>query len=71
MARDNPKPEDGWIEWSGGECPVPVDAEVEIKFASGEYDDALPAGRWDWRHISMSGGKPSLGNIIAYRVVRS
>lgn len=32
---------DGWIEWGGGECPVPGDTEVLIKCKS--------EGAWDYR----------------------
>lgn len=54
---------DGWITWHGGECPVPGDAKVEVKFRCGETNDRLEAGRWGWWE---SGG----GHIIvAYRLL--
>lgn len=54
---------DGWITWHGGECPVPGDAKVEVKFRCGETNDRLEAGMWGWWE---SGG----GHIIvAYRLL--
>lgn len=40
---------DGWIEWCGGECPVPRDTLVEVKFPDGMTSrDAKPAGGYRW-----------------------
>lgn len=56
---------DGWIPWHGGECPVPGDAKVEVKFRCGETNDRLEAGRWRW------GWGPGDGShsIVAYRLL--
>lgn len=57
---------EGWIEWSGGECPVDKEAIVECKF------DIYPRGPesgtakyWRWETVHEEGWR----NIIAYRVV--
>lgn len=60
-------PGDGWIEWSGGECPVPPTTDVDVQLRNGEMTireangDSL-AGDWNWDH---DGGD---GDIIRYRV---
>lgn len=55
---------DGWIEWAGGECPIPDDAEHEVKFRDGgKARDHGAAMDWRWTHD----GYP--GDIIAYRIV--
>ncbi len=56
---------DGWIEWTGGECPVAAETTVEIKLRSGHTDrDEASHITWfkhDW------GARRS--DIVAYRVV--
>ena len=34
---------DGWIEWGGGECPVPSGTLVDVKWRDGKIDDGIPA----------------------------
>lgn len=34
---------DGWIEWGGGECPVPTGTLVCVKWRDGRIDDGIPA----------------------------
>lgn len=55
---------DGWIEWSGGDCPVFDYSLVETKWSSGAIVEDC-AGEFDW---SFEDGSC---NIIAYRVVKS
>lgn len=55
---------DGWIEWSGGERPVPVGTLVDVKWSSGDIDSGEEAGEWRWSNW-MNGP-----NIVAYRVVK-
>ena len=65
---------DGWIEWNGGECPVPDGTPVIVKYRMGLIDGPLPAlhnlggirdaGRAFWCNY----GNPD--DIIAYRVVQ-
>ena len=53
---------DGWIEWDGGDCPVPADTRVEVRLCCGpEFKDVAESLRWDRR---------GEGDIVAYRVVR-
>ena len=56
---------DGWIEWVGGECPVPGDTEVLIKCKSEGAWDYLCKQRADevsWTHDD------SMLDVIAYRL---
>lgn len=54
---------DGWIEWSGGKCPVSPEVKTEVKFRSGRVR-IRPAIEWCWSHASLR------SDIIAYRVVK-
>lgn len=56
---------DGGIPWSGGECPLPNEADVEYKMRRGgsRYYHTLRAERACWEH---TGGD---SDIIAYRPV--
>jgi hypothetical protein len=63
---------DGWIEWSGGPCPVEPDTIVRVQIradtrerADRDHDFDEPAGDWRWDH------QGTRGDIIAYRIVRS
>ena len=54
-----------WIEWNGGECPVPGDTLVDLKFADKGSCAVVSAGQFDWGHCD----NPYF-NIIAYRIVQ-
>lgn len=56
--------DDGWIEWSGGECPVNYNTQVEIRLRNGE-DDLRHAGgfRWDTSGVASY-------DIVAYRIIK-
>lgn len=65
--RDAPKG-DGWIDWHGGECPVPPSTEVQYKMR-GTPDTVYPAayaGSLRWRYGT---GYADL-DIVAYRIVQ-
>ncbi len=55
-----------WIEWNGGECPVPPNQLVDIRFG-GRWADRLRQDplNWVWEHNAAP------LDIIAYRVVSS
>ena len=55
-----------WIEWAGGDCPVPEGIEVDVKFQNGEVCDngMVPSTSWDWAHGDCGGY-----DIVAYRIV--
>ena len=53
----------GWIEWNGGECPVPPNTKVEIQYPDNDVDSCI-ASEVDWNHYGMG------GDITAYRVVK-
>lgn len=63
--RDGPK-NDGWLEWRGGECPVPARTEVEVRFRNGETRRSCRPTDRNWGYI----GRPSSDwDIVAYRIV--
>jgi len=67
-ARSHPIEEaGGWIEWSGGECPVDPRTVIETQMRHETpqcYDpDRCEAGSYMWSH---DGGA---WDIVAYRVV--
>ena len=54
---------DGWIEWHGGECPVPPETLIERKYLDGGICDApARASIFRWKHTGQG------GDIIAYRI---
>lgn len=58
---------DGWIEWGGGECPVPIGTPVDVKHRDGGVyvnKPALGDSNVRWSHVGSS------GDIIAYRLHR-
>jgi hypothetical protein len=57
-------PDDGWIEWAGGECPVAPGVVVEV-VTSGNGGGKCEAHTLDWGHV-----KSSKYNIIKYRVAK-
>lgn len=55
---------DGWIQWSGGDCPVDSDTIVEVKYRkpSPLHFNNDRAGDFNWSHDGVG------GDIIAYRL---
>jgi len=74
--------EDGWIEWPGGECPVPAHTPVEVRYRDGEtelvyaHEPATGLNDW-WKHEGETCYDPETEgetlehscDIVAYRVV--
>ena len=57
-------PADVWIEWTGGECPVPKQTLVLIKWrVGGQSNNWWPAREYRWNHA------PNVSDIIAYMVM--
>ena len=60
--------EDGWIPWSGGECPIPEGMAFDLRFRDGAKLIAAssdwPTAEWDWSCESGPYG------IVAYRIVK-
>jgi len=55
---------DGWIEWDGGECPLPDDAWCEVMMRDGEKMQGRQSRScWVWRCYG------SRDDIIAYRPI--
>jgi len=62
LAPKDPQPDaKGWIEWKGGECPVPGDTVVTIRCRSGD-EDTGPASNYYWLYDEDS------CDIISYRI---
>ena len=63
-------PDGGWIEWTGGECPIPLGSLIKVQLRAdsreeAEFDAPSFAGEWRWEQLG--GGS----DIIAYRVIKS
>ena len=65
----DPKPkddDDGWIPWTGGDCPLYFKAKVKARLRDGEvipqFDDYYKAGSLDWSHRGRG------RDIIAYKL---
>lgn len=70
---------EGWIEWGGGECPVPPGTIVDVRYRSGQVEKSACA--WGWgscprtSEASSAAGaafweNDSIENdIIAYRII--
>lgn len=62
---------DGWIPWTGGECPVHAKQKVVVKLRGDppgiDYsrEPPLPADTLDWERRS------SIADIVAYRIIQS
>lgn len=62
-----------WIEWHGGECPVPPETMVLVRYRSrGQTHEPCDAAHFSlgdcwWKHESWDGSY----DIVAYRVVPS
>ena len=60
----------GWIEWSGGACPVPEGALVDVRHRDGDeffghaamWDVGDHFAAQDWSHTDVG------GDIVAYRM---
>ena len=68
MVRDDMRgvkgcPEDVWIEWSGGQCPVDDNATVSTELRDGSHQTKRKAFFLDWDHDDVG------GDIVKYRVV--
>ncbi|HBK9907430.1 TPA: hypothetical protein LOL70_004806 [Salmonella enterica subsp. enterica serovar Infantis] len=58
---------DGWIDWHGGECPVPDDSLVEVKYRNGTVKPAEPARFYIWTN-GYGSCSTTDADIIAYRL---
>lgn len=56
-----------WIEWNGGECPLPPETNVEVRFRNGKTSCTDDPFYWRWGHLSEA----SISDIIAYRVIEN
>ena len=51
------------IKWDGGECPVPENTLVRVKFRDGDSQSGHPAYAYYWRHDGDG------ADIVEYRIV--
>ena len=56
--------DDGWIEWNGGDCPVPPRAEIKLGFRDGFEGSSTSPDDLRWDHAGSN------GDIIAYKVIK-
>jgi hypothetical protein len=54
-----------WIEWKGGECPVPPETIVDVKDRDGTIWEAWPAGNHYWWHDTDF----PMEEPVAYRII--
>lgn len=61
------KPEQEWIDWAGGKCPVPLETRVETWQRNGFISAPRPAATvgWSW-HVF----RPSQ-DVCAYRIAEA
>jgi hypothetical protein len=52
-----------WIDWHGGECPVPAGTRVEVRFKAGHKDIDTEPETLDWEATSV------VYSIVAYRIL--
>lgn len=58
--------DDGWIDWTGGECPVNINSLVNVRYKNGGGDlESRRAEVYNWSHNDKE-----CYPIIAYRVVK-
>lgn len=50
-----------WIEWNGGECPLPDGTVHQVRFRNGSADEGRQPETWHWNHDDC------ISYIIAYR----
>ena len=59
---------DGWIPWSGGECPLGRVTQVDVRFRNGDEfmgaESPWPAGSYSWSHDESD------YDIVAYRIAK-
>jgi hypothetical protein len=63
--RQDPKPaqaDEGWTQWSGGECPVDPETKVDLRLRNGELIQGYIARNGGWTHHNHS------DDFVAYRV---
>lgn len=59
---------DGWIEWYGGECPVPAGTLVDFEHHDGDVYYARPAGEEEASDWSIDTSWPTPGDIVRWRL---
>lgn len=60
---------DGWIEWGGGECPVPEFTHIEIKFrCESKATDSRKPQNLRWSHATHTAYSAKF-DIVAYRLL--
>jgi hypothetical protein len=56
--------DDGWITWTGGECPTEASTKILVKLRSGEVEDGS-AGDYRWDHLG------ACIDIVAFKILRT
>lgn len=68
--------EQNWIDWPGGECPVPPTTIIDIRLLNGDEILGQAAGVWIWEkprvevlNGTLTGTFYNGGAVAAYREV--
>lgn len=63
------RPEEGWIRWNGGKCPLAPETVIRPWLKSiGEARRSYEARQLEWGK-RLSGGERLPGSILGYRIV--
>ena len=62
--------DDGWIQWNGGDCPVPEGTVVDIKQRDGDIQQGQVVGEGSWVEPLCWRDDDCMGDIVAYKVVQ-
>jgi hypothetical protein len=65
-----PTPET-WIPWLGGDCPVPADTLVDVKWNNGAVSRSAPAGLYARSAPDLWQRQSKGGLIVAYRLTQA
>ena len=69
---DVDQPDGGWIDWPGGECPVPRGTLVDVEYQDGVVAEGIPAGEYHDRagtRLAMAWAEEiGSGTIVRYRL---
>lgn len=63
-------PDNGWIEWAGGDCPVDGEQTVHVRFRDAGESITAIASQLRWGHAGPSNTYSPSCDITAYRIAK-